>query len=184
MSALLGDEDGIGEHDNFWRIWRALIPNLAHTLSSNPFMQEFDNNGVIETLFLGKSNWKSNGTKWKSFKDADISFYSEAVSAFPPALGVLTALASFCNGIGGAYWAEILELIVFVVTHLPENQYRHERSMKSAIQSLETFCFKAVSENAERIKSCNRTWKNMMVVLDWLVDWQSNLAYQLREQLI
>lgn len=184
LSALLCEEDGIGEHDNFWRIWRALIPNLAHTLSRNPFMQEFDNNGVIETLFLGKSNWKSNGTKWKSFKDADISFYSEAVSAFPPALGVLTALASFCNGIGGAYWAEILELIVFVVTHLPENHYRHERSMKSAIQSLETFCFKAVSENAERIKSCNRTWKNMMVVLDWLVDWQSNLAYQLREQLI
>ena len=41
-----------------------------------------------------------------------------------------------------------------------------------------------VLNNAEQIKKNDGLWENMIVVLDWLVDQQSTLAYQLREQLI
>lgn len=184
LSALIREEDLSGEHDNFWKIWTALIPLVSRALESNSFMREFDNYSVIENFLLGKSLWKPNVVRWKSFRDEDIAFYESCVSTFPPSLVVLSALASFAVGIGIPYWKEILKLIVSEISSITEDCWRHDSTMTTAVAQLEQFVLRAISENIERIKKNESIWKDMFLVLDWLVDKQSNLAYQLREQLI
>ena len=184
LSAIIAGEDECKEHDNFWCPWSALISPIDSMLRNSSFECEFDNNSVIEHFFLGKSLWKSNVTSWEALRDGDIVFYSNAIKRFPASLGCLSALASFCNGIGGKYWREIIILMVEVITNLKENSWWHDSAMKRTKGNLEEFVLNVVLNNAERIKKNDGLWKNMIAVLDWLVDQQSNVAYQLREQLI
>ena len=184
FSALIAEEDILGGHDNFWRIWTALIPSVSIFLKSDSFAREFDNHSVIENFLLGKSLWKSNVSKWKSFRDEDVAFYEACVRSFPASLGVLSALASFCVGIGMSYWKYILKLLVLEISELTENRWWYDSPMKNAVTRLEQFVLRVISEKAEQVKKNESVWNDMVFVLDWLVDKQSNLAYQLREQLI
>ena len=184
LSTLIREENLSGEHDNFWRIWTALIPSVAKALESNSFMREFDNCSVIENFLLGKSALTSSTGRWKSFREEDLVFHESCVRAFPPSLSVLSALASFGIGIGMSYWKDVLKLIVSEISSITEDSWWHDSSVKTAVAQLEEFVLRSISENMERIKKNEAIWKGMVFVLDWLVDHQSTLAYQLREQLI
>jgi len=184
LSAVIAGEDERKEHDNFWCLWSALISPIDSMLRNSSFECEFDNNSVLEHFFLGKSLWKSNVTSREILRDEDVVVYSNAIKRFPASLGCLAALASFCNGIGSKYWREIIRLMVVVIAKLKENSWWHDSAMKRTVGKMEEFVLNVVLNNAEQIKKNDGLWENMIVVLDWLVDQQSNVAYQLREQLI
>lgn len=184
LSAIIAGEDAFKEHDNFWCLWAALISPVALMLRSNSFACEFDNNSVIEHFFLGKSLWKSNVTSWDALRDEDIAFYTTAIRVLPPSLGCLAALASFCNGIGKKYWKDILKLMVSVISSFKEDEQWHDSAIKRTVGKLEEFVLKVVLNNADQIKKNDGLWNDVIMVLDWLVEQQSTLSYQLREQLI
>ena len=184
LSTIIAGEDALNEHDNFWSIWTALIPTVALMLNSDSFSSEFDNNSVIEHFFLGKALWKPDVTSWKPLRDKDIAFYKSAMSVLPPSLGCLSALASFCNGIGAKYWKDILKLMVGVISSFKEDVRWHDSAIKRTVGKLEEFVLKVVLNNTDQIKKNDGLWNDMLTVLDWLVEQQSTLSYHLREQLI
>ena len=56
--------------------------------------------------------------------------------------------------------------------------------LKRAGDEVERFSLRVVLDNELKIKRSDKLWNDVMKVLDWLVDQQSNLGYQLREQVI
>ena len=184
LSAIIEGEDALNEHDNFWCIWTSLIPTVALMLNSDRSSNEFDNNLVLEHFFLGQTLWKPDVTSWKPLRDTDIAFYKKATRVLPPSLGCLSALASFCNGIGAKYWKDILKLMVGVISSFKEDVRWHDSAIKRTAGKLEEFVLKVVLNNTEQIKKNDGLWNDMLTVLDWLVEQQSTLSYHLREQLI
>lgn len=184
LSLIIAEENALSKHDNFWSIWTALIPAVALMLNDDSFSGEFDNNSVIEYFFLGKILWRPGVTSWKAFRDKDIAFYDTAIRMLPPSLGCLSALASFCNGIGAKYWKDILKLMVGVISSFKEDERWHDAAIKRAVGKLEEFVLRVVLNNADQIKKNDGLWNDVIMVLDWLVEQQSTLSYQLREQLI
>ena len=184
LMALINEEDRVGAHENFWKIWLSFVPTMMRLLKTSSFMRVYDNEGVLEAYFLGHSLWKPTIKEWRSFKVGDVKNVEVAARTFPPALGVLSAVASFGNGIGCCWWGCVFEWLSCIVKNLEPYSLSADFPLKRAVDEVERFSLRVVLENELKIKRSDKLWNDVMTVLDWLVDQQSNLGYQLREQVI
>lgn len=184
LMALINEEDRLGGHENFWKIWLSFVPTMMRLMKTNSFMRVYDNEGVLETYFFGHSLWKPNVNDWRSFKAGDVKNVEVAVRTFPPALGVLSAVASFGNGIGCQWWECAFEWLSCIIRSLEPYSLSADFPLKRAVDEVERFSLRVVLENELKIKRSDKLWNDVITVLDWLVDQQSNLGYQLREQVI
>jgi len=176
---LLLAENEMDTFNTFWKVWWLYYDKVI----------ECSKNGVplygkeaIQTYILAFRYWRSGATEWHSLKVENIDFYRRITVDLSESPEVLEGIAYLLYSIGTLF---LEDGIPWISSMLLSNQDVHVNKMSAnTIFCLENVTRKYVNVYREILKTNIRKKEEVLIILNCLVEKNSEVAYMIRERLI
>ncbi len=176
---LLLAEDEMDTFNTFWKVWWAYYDKVIECSKNRvPFYGE----EAIQTYILAFRYWRSGATEWHSLKIENIDFYKRITVDLSASPKVLEGIAYLLYSIGSLF---LEEGVPWISSMLLSNQEVHVNKMSAnTIFCLENIVRKYVNRYREMLKTNIRKKEEVIIILNCLVEKNSEVAYMIRERLL
>lgn len=179
FDAFISLENKIESYDNFWEVWNIFYAKIKECSDLNNYYA----NEVISIYLLDWVHWSGNfdWNNWYLLKERESTFFYNVAKDMGHNKTVLISLTKFLNSVGIKYFYKGITWINNIINE--NSNLADEKFEKKDISQLETYCERYIKFNKNKIYKDSKTKKQMLNILDFLVEKESNVAYSLREQI-
>jgi len=179
---FISAEDNLNQYCNFWYIWNKFydkIITLSQEDCSNYYVEE-----ILKNYLLAWPWWDKSAKEWHSLNDKNKSFYRKVLNDIGYCPIVLYSISKVLNDIGsrfiddGIYWiSDIIKM------------YEKNLSIKlkpNTVYYLELLLRRYILAKRQLIKTDKKIKEKekVLVILNFLVNRGSSVAYLMREDIL
>lgn len=179
LEAFVIAEDAINQYEEFWTVWQVFYPKIVE-LCSNEHRLRYSESVVYKYLLA--LEWKKGAKEWHSLKDREKAFFKKVTEDIGGNSAVLYAIAKLLNDVGSGFASEGIAWISSMLEKTPDLT-RKELEMNT-VYYLENLVRSFILRNRQKIKADQQLKKQILVILDFLLEKASVTAYLLREDIL
>ncbi|HQJ20456.1 MAG TPA: hypothetical protein PLQ61_04600 [Bacteroidales bacterium] len=173
-------EDKLNTYDNFWLVWNCIKEKVFEICRDGDGFWYVDD--IIKSYLFAQTPWKETAKEWHSFKDPNKNFFEELSAKIGHCTSTLYSISKLLNGIGTAY---INDGVFWISNILERNQYLTNQKLEvNTIYYIESFIRKYINNNQQKIKRTNELKEKVLLILNFLIDKGSVVAFMLRERVL
>lgn len=172
-------EDYLNQYDEFWIAWNVFYPKIVE-LCSDEHRLRYSESVVYKYLLA--LEWKKGAKEWPSLKDREKTFFKKVSDDIGGNSAVLYALAKLLNDIGSGFATAGISWISGILERTPE-LVKKELEVNT-IYYLENLVRSFILRNHQKIKTDQQLRKQIVVILNFLLEKASVTAYLLREDIL
>jgi len=180
FEAFIAMEDRIYQYEEFWIVWDAFYEKIVE-VSKEPGTYS-NSKGIIRNYLLAWSYWKEDAKEWHSLKEREIVFFNKVAIDMGHCPTVLYSLSKILNSIGSNYLEEGISWISNIIQR--NNDLVTEKLETDTIYYLENLIRRYILKNRQKTKTTAQIKKQVMVILNFLVERGSTTGYMLREDIL
>ena len=172
-------EDALNQYDEFWTVWQVFYPKIVE-LCSNEHRLRYSE-GVVYKYLLALE-WKKGAKEWHSLKDREKAFFKKVSEDMGGNSAVLYAIAKLLNDVGSNFAFEGISWVSNMMEKTPD-LVRKELEVNT-VYYLENLVRSFILRNRQKIRSDQQVKRQILVILDFLLEKASVTAYLLREDIL
>jgi len=173
-------EDILKEYDNFWIIWESFkekIFEICKEIKKNSSI-----NKIIKSYLFATVPWNENVKEWHTLKNSNRKFFKEISQKIGHCPSTLYALTKLLNSVGSIYIDDGIDWFSNIIEN--NKDVLNQKIDSNTIYYLEDFIKKFINNNYDRIKKTKDIKHKILIILDFLINKNSTIAYELREYII
>ena len=184
LTQLIYSQDYINNYDNFWHIWELLENNIIDICKDGEKYRNIDEIVKVYLLAWGRygSLWKDTAKEWHSLKDKDIRFFKKLTKQIGHCPSVLYSISKLLTGIGSGFLNEGISWIADLLRN--NTNLLNDKLEPDTIFHLENLIRKYIFLQSAKIKRDRKSKDDVLIVLNFLVEKGSPVAYMLREKVL
>ncbi|RBP01223.1 AVAST type 4 anti-phage nuclease Avs4 [Rossellomorea aquimaris] len=173
-------EDRLKKYDNFWLVWELFYEKVVEL--NNIRKNSYINSRIIKSYLFADALWNENVSDWHTLNDQNKRFLMKVTREIGDSPAVLYSIAKLLNGIGQRF---INPGISWISHMLLEHQSLWNIELEeNTIYYLEIVIKSYIYINREKIRREARLKREVLIVLDFLVEKGSVAGYMLRESIL
>jgi hypothetical protein len=173
-------EDLLDTYDNFWKVWGLFKDKVIGISEKGDKVWYVDK--ILRSYLFAEIPWKETAIKWHTLKDTDRRFFKEMSQKTGHCPSTLYAISKLLNDIGYSYLNDGIFWVSYI---LKNNQGLLEAKLvTNTIYYLENLSRKYIYNNREEIRRSSLSKKELLVILDFLIEKGSVVGYMLRESIL
>jgi len=179
FEAFVIAEDSLNQYEEFWTVWQIFYPKMVE-LCSDEHRLRYSESVVYKYLLA--LEWRKDAKEWHSLKDREKAFFKKVSEDMGGNSVVLYSIAKLLSDIGrnfasdGIYWISGL---------LQKNPDISRKELEvNTVYYLENLVRSYILKNRQKIKADPVLKKQILVILDFLLEKASVIAYLLREDIL
>ncbi|MBF4693327.1 AVAST type 4 anti-phage nuclease Avs4 [Fusibacter ferrireducens] len=179
FSELLLAEDQLATHGVFWKLWWSYYDVVVNSIKDR---RHYYREEALHSYLLDFRFWRSGVKEWHSLKDENVEFYWRITSDLSKNPDVLAAVAKILHSIGSGF---LNEGVGWISKMIASNTEVHQKEMDSNTRFIiETILRKYVNVNRELLKINISKKTEILVILNCLIENNSEVGYLIRERLL
>lgn len=177
---IITAEDRIDSYDNFWTIWELFKSKVVGICVKGEKVWYVDK--ILRSYLFAENPWKETTDQWHTLKDNNNRFFKEISQKTGHCPSTLYAISKLLNDIGSPYLNDGISWI----SHMLKNNPRLSQTklVTNTIYYLENLARKYVYNNREEIRKNTKSKREVLVILDFLIESGSAVGYMLRENIL
>ena len=184
LTQLIYTQDSTNNYDNFWYIWELLENNIIDICQDGE--KYSDVKQIIKAYLLAwgryGSLWKDTAKEWHSLKDKDIRYFKKLTKKIGHCPSVLYSISKLLTSIASKYESDG---ICWVADLLRNNcNLLNDKLESDTVFHLENLIRQYVFIQGEQIKKDRKIKDDVLIILNFLVEKGSAVAYMLREKVL
>lgn len=179
LEAFVIAEDAINKYEEFWTVWQIFYPKIVELCSDEHRLRYSES--VIYKYLLALE-WKKEAKEWHSVKDREKAFFKKVSEDIGGNSAVLYSIAKLLNDIGSSFASDGISWISGLLQKHPDIS-RKELEINT-VYYLENLVRSYILKNRQKIKTDPMLKKQILVILDFLLEKASVVAYMLREDIL
>lgn len=173
-------EDRIHQYKEFWISWYLFYPAFIKLCHEQP--DHHRTKSVIYNYLLAWPYWKDTARDWASLKDKEKGFFKKVAAESGGHPAVLYSLAKVLNDIGSGFLKDGILWISDMLEHNPDLATKGLET--NTVYYLENLSRRFVLDNRHKVKTTPVLKKRVLVILDFLIQKGSVVAYLTREDIL
>ena len=180
FEAFITVEDQLNQYEAFWVVWDAFYEKIVE-VSKQPGTYYYSKE-IIRTYLLAWSYWREDITEWHSLKEREKVFFHKVAIDMGHCPTVLYSLSKILNNIASNY---LEEGVSWLSTILQRNKELVTEELETnTIYYLENVVRRYILKNRQKTKTTLRIRKQIISILNFLVERGSTTGYLLREDIL
>lgn len=185
LRKLIIREDYLKKNDSFWWILNELKDALikkVNAIQERTGVVTKQYNKILNLLMLNGIPWSEDATKWHSLNDDNLTYFSDIIESLYMNDEVLKGIIRLINGIGSSYFQQGISWISRILElsdGLKDTQVSHD-----TIINVELAVRKYVNRYRSIIRTVRRSKEELLVILNWLVAFESVVGYFVRDEIL
>jgi len=179
LREFVSTQDRAARYDEFWQVWNMLydaVLDLCHKRSDRSYTK------TIIYNYLFAIEWKDTAKEWHTLKDREKSFFKKVANDMGEHPAVLYAIAKLLNDVGSSF---LEDGIAWVSGMIEKNKDLSSAELEvNTVYYLENLTRQFVLINRRKIKETPVIKKQVLVILDFLIQRGSVVAYMTRENIL
>lgn len=172
-------EDSLDAYNNFWKIWGLFKDKVIGICKKGDEIWHVDK--ILRSYLFAEIPWKETSTQWHTLKDGNKRFFKEFAQKAGHCPSTLYAISKLLNDIGSPYLNDGISWISHMLKNNPG--LLHAELVANTIYYLENLVRKYIYNNREEIRRSNKSKREVLVILDFLIESGSVVGYMLRENI-
>ncbi|WP_066391044.1 AVAST type 4 anti-phage nuclease Avs4 [Neobacillus mesonae] len=173
-------EDSLKRYDKFWLVWELFFEKVVEL--NNKRKNSYSNSRIIKSYLFADTIWNENATEWHTLTEKNKRFLMKVTRELGDSPAVLYSVVKLLNGIGQRF---INSGISWISHMLLEHQSLWNIELEDhTIYYLENVIKSYIHINQEKIRREARLKREVLIVLDFLVEKGSVAGYMLRESIL
>ncbi|HAH62478.1 MAG TPA: ATPase [Treponema sp.] len=168
-------EDTTNNYDSFWMIWKKFQPVIIK------FAKDIFVDKIFESYFFAQTPWKSNAKQWDTLREKDFYFFRDIAYNLGMHPAILFSLCKLLYGVGSLYLEDGIEWIAYIITEFVDNTYKIRTN---TLYYLEQIVRKYITLKKDKIRKSTAAKKQVLTILNYLVEEGSVVGYMLREDVL
>lgn len=179
FSELVFAEDTLNKYEEFWVIWNAFYEKIRDIAKKSA---TYYSTKLIIRRYLFAWPWRKGDLEWHSVKEREKFFFSKAANDMGDHPTVLYSLAKMLNDIGSNYLEDGIAWISGIVER--NQNLLTEELDTNTIYYIENLVGKYISKNRLMLRTTPRVKKQIITILNFLVERGSTTGYWLRDDIL
>lgn len=172
-------QDAVNQYEEFWTVWQVFYPKMVE-FCSNENNLRYSESIVYKYLFA--LEWRKGVKEWHTLREREKSFFKKVSEEMGGNAPVLYSLAKLLNDIGGGFSSEGIFWISNMLRKHPE--LTQKKLEVNTVYYLENLVRRHILKNRQKVKSDPQLKKQILIILDFLLEKASITAYLLREDIL
>ncbi len=173
-------EDYLNSYENFWEVWNLFKGKIVEICKKGDGYWYVGK--IIKSYLFAQNPWKESVTEWHTLKENDKNFFKEISEKIGHCSSALYAISKLLNDIGSFY---LDDGILWLSDMLSKNKnFSTVKLETNTVYYVENLVRKYIYKNRETIRRNKNKKKNVLVILDFLVENGSVVGYILRENVL
>lgn len=177
---IISAEDNLDTYSNFWKIWGLFKDKLIGLCEKGDKVWYVDK--ILRSYLFAENPWKETATQWHTLKDGNKRFFKEIVQKVGHCPSTLYAISKLLNDIGSPYLNDGISWVSHMLKNNPE--LLDAGLATNTIYYIEHLVRRYIYNNREEIRRSNKSKKEVLVILDFLIESGSVVGYMLRESIL
>jgi hypothetical protein len=173
-------EERIYSYDNFWQVWNEFKDKIIEATINRTNNWYLDK--IIKSYLFAQIRWNESTKGWKSLKSNNMRLIKAVSEQMDPHPAILYSISKLLNDIGSPFVADGLIWISNMLSK--HSEYNALKLEINTSYYLENLVRKYVYEDREKIKKNKQLKQKILVILNFLIEKGSTVAYILRENII
>lgn len=178
LQEIIIAQDAINRYEEFWKLWNFFYTAIINLHKSG---RGYYTNELIRTYMLAGKHW-NNIKKWHSLKDRNKKFYQKITDDIGSSQSVLYSISKILNGIASNFLNDGIQWLSEIIQ-------KQKGAVDTRLESdtdfyLENLIRIYVYLNREKVKKNIKIKKQILVILNYLVERSSVSAYLTREDIL
>ena len=180
LKEIISAEDNLEAYDNFWKVWELFKDKVIGICKEGDKVWYVDK--ILRSYLFAENPWKETTTQWHTLKDGNKRFFKEIAQKAGHCPSTLYAISKLLNDIGSPYLNDGISWISHMLKNNPG--LLNTKHVTNTIYYLENLVRKYIYNNREEIRRNNKSKKEVLVILDFLIESGSVIGYMLRENIL
>lgn len=179
LEQIIYAEDRLDSYEPFWTVWNSLYTPIIELYSEkgNHYMDE-----LIYTYMLAWDNWKETAKDWHSLRDREKFFYQKIIQDIGETPVILYSISKILNSIGSNFLNDGIKWLSEII--IKQNYNGNSYLEENTVFYLENLTRKYLYINREKVKKDIKIKKQVLIILNFLIEKTSVNAYLLREDIL
>lgn len=180
FTEIISAEDYLCANINFWVIWGLFKDKVIEMCGKGD--QVWYTDKVIRSYLFAQNPWKETTIEWHTLQKDNKRFFKEMSQKTGHCPSTLYAISKLLNDIGSSYLNDGL----FWLSYMLKNYLNlsEVKLVTNTIYHIENLARKYIYNNREEIRRNNRSKKEVLVILSFLIEKGSVVGYMLRERIL
>jgi hypothetical protein len=179
LEALVIAEDSLNQYEEFWTVWQVFYPKMVEFCSDEHRLRHSES---VVYKYLLALEWNKDAKTWRSLKDREKVFFKKVSEDMGGNSAVLYSIAKLLNDIGSEFASDGITWISALLQKSPDLS-RKELEVNT-VYYLENLMRSFILKNRQKIKTDQQLKKQVLVILDFLLEKASVAAYLMREDIL
>ena len=176
--SFISTEDKLNQYENFWIVWELFYPKIIEICQKN--ISRFDD--IIICYLLAGPLWKKDAKDWHTLKDREKLFFKKVSKDMGHHPAVLYSISKLLNDIGRSFRNDGILWISDIIKSHPSLS---KTDLKiNVVFYMENILRGYIFENFQMIKTKPQIKRQILIVLNFLIERGSATAYRLRESIL
>jgi len=180
FSQFVSAEDRLNKYDQFWAVWDLFYPKIARLCKGDGVLLRSSN--VVHNYLLAWPYWNKDAKEWHSLKEREKAFFKKVAEDIGGHPAVLYSLSKLLNEIGSGFIEEGISWISDIVERHPGLAAKELEV--NTVYYLENLVRGYVLRNRHKVRTTPHLKKQVLVILNFLLDKGSVTGYLIREDIL
>jgi len=173
-------EHKLNQYEKFWIVWNIFYDKIVDLCKDN--RSRYYVNEIIHNYLLAWKHWEEDVKEWHTLREKDKFFYKQASQDMGHCPAVLYSISKVLNDIGSNF---LEDGIFWVSDILQKNKNLFSEELETnTIFYIENIVRRYILTNRQKIKKILKIKKDIVTILNFLVERGSVTGYLLREDIL
>lgn len=179
LQEVIFTQDKLNKYEEFWKIWNIFYSSIINLCKTGRGRYTTE---LVQTYLLAGKNWNSESRDWHSLKNREKMFYQKIVNDIGNSPSVLYSISKNLNGIASIFLNDGIKWLSEIIDK--QNYTGNSQLEENTVFYLENLIRKYIYLNREKVKKDIRVKKQVLIILNFLIQKTSVNAYLLREDIL
>ena len=173
-------EDGLIQYEEFWIVWNLFYSKIVE-MCNDKNLRSYSSE-IVHNYLLAWPYWKKDAKEWHSLKEREKAFFSKVAEDIGHYPAVLYSLSKLLNEIGRSFASEGIFWISSILENNPDLTTKELEV--NTVYYLENLVRGYILRNRHKVRTTPKVKKQILLILNFLLEKGSASAYLLREDIL
>ncbi len=180
FSEFISAEDKLNQYEEFWTVWKLFYPKIVEICKNERSSHYVCN--IVHNYLLAWPYWREDAKEWHTLKEREKSFFKRVAEDIGDHPSVLYSLTKMLNDIGSNYRQDG----VFWVSNILQQKQNilMQKLEVNTVYYIENLVRWYILKNRQKVKTSPIIKKQIIVILNFLIERGSVAGYLLREDIL
>ncbi|MBV6341318.1 hypothetical protein [Candidatus Magnetobacterium casense] len=176
-------EDSLNKYEEFWIVWDAFYPKIVEICKDEMSHYYNRDREIVYSYLFASISWRKDAKHWDTLKVREKYFFDKVAKDIGNYPAVLYSIAKLLNGIGNSIFSDAG--VSWISSILKNDKTLSTKELdKGTIFEMDNFVRGYILNNRKKFKPYPEIKKQIIVILNFLVEQGSVAGYLLREDIL